>query len=75
MKTYIYKVTYSNHKRGYNRLVEVYRVKNNVPSYIGDHDINTASYKGDRACASNVIADVDGHIIKDGYHLDSKNIL
>jgi len=74
MKTYIYKATNSNPKRGYNRYVTVYRVKNNVPSWIGDVDINTASYKGDRACASKVIADVDGHSIKGGYILDSKDI-
>jgi len=74
MKTYIYKVTHSSTIRGYNRTVEVYRIKHNEPIYIGYNDrINTASYKGDRAVAGKLISDIDGHKFE-GYDLVSENI-
>lgn len=75
MKTYIYKAEDMSCKRGYNRTVSVYRVKNNVPQYIGyDDEISTASYKGDKAIASILISKIDGHKMKNGYDLASKNI-
>lgn len=62
MKTYIYKVIDSSTARGYNRTIEVYRVKHNKPVYLGDNDkISTASYKGNLACAKQLIAELAGH--------------
>lgn len=76
MKTYIYTVKHSSSKRGYNRTVFVYRLKNNEPYYIGcDDEISTASYKGDYAIASKIINREDGHKLTPcGYGLLSKNI-
>ena len=74
MKTYIYKVTRSSASRGHNLTVEVYRVKNNKPIYLGCNDkINTAAYKGERPCAAQLIADIEGFKFE-GYNLTSKNI-
>ncbi|AGG58304.1 hypothetical protein VPDG_00143 [Vibrio phage henriette 12B8] len=76
MKTYLYTVDKSSFKRGFNRTVCVYRIKNNQPLYIGcDDEINTAAYKGDLAIASNIINRVDGHKMDaSGYELVSKSI-
>jgi hypothetical protein len=62
MKTYIYKVTPSSAARGYNRTIEVYRIKHNQPIYLGCNEhINTASYKGDIATAKQLIAKLEGY--------------
>lgn len=76
MKTYIFKVQQSSDKRGYNRTVYVYRMKNNQPVFVGyDEEINTASYKGDRAIAAKIISEKDKmKMAKDGYDLESKNV-
>ena len=75
MKTYIYTTDYSSSQRGYNRTITVYRVINNKPVFVNiDNKINTASYRGDLAIASHIIADTDNHKISDNYNLDSKNI-
>lgn len=78
MKTFIFKTQNSSDKRGYNRTVYVYRIKNNQPIFIGyDEEINTASYKGDRGIASKIIHDNTGaKWIKgrEGYELASKQI-
>ena len=69
-------VEHSSQKRGYNRTVNVYRIKNNQPIFIGsDDEINTAGYKGDRAIACKIISEADGHKMADGgYTLASKSI-
>lgn len=76
MKTYMYTVKNSSLKRGYNREISVYRIKNNQPIYIGTNDeINTASYKGDYAIACELISKYDKtKMSKDGYSLESKDI-
>ncbi len=76
MKTYIFKVQQSSDKRGYNRTVYVYRMKNNQPVFVGyDEEINTASYKGDRAIAAKIISENDKmKMDKGGYNLESKNV-
>ena len=76
MKTYIFTQEHNSTKRGYNRTVKVWRVKNNQPIFVGyDDEINTASYKGDRAIASEIVSINDGHKMdKRGYNLESKNI-
>lgn len=53
----------------------VYRVKNNQPLFVGyDDEINTASYKGDKAIASWIIANKLGYKMKDGYDLKRNDI-
>ena len=76
MKTYIFKVTTNSTVRGYNRTVDVYRVKNNRPVFIGyNAEISTASYKGDYAIACQIVHDRTGAKLKPGgYDLLSKNI-
>ena len=76
MKTYFLTVEHNSNKRGYNRTVSVYRVKNNQPLFVGyDEEINTASYKGDHAIACQIISKEDGHKMdQHGYNLQSKNI-
>ncbi len=76
MKTFIFKVQQSSGARGYNRTVYVYRMKNNQPIFVGyDEEINTASYKGDRAIASKIISDNEGmKMDQGGYNLQSKNV-
>lgn len=73
MKTYIYKPIDSSTKRGYNRTIEVFRVKNNVPIYLGyDNKIDTASYKGDKAVAKELIAELEGYTFE-GYDFKAKS--
>ena len=75
MKTFIFKVVQSSNIRGYNRTVEVYQVKNNEPIYVGYNDqINTASYRGDKAVASKIISDKLGYKMKNSYDLLRKDI-
>ena len=78
MKTFIFKTQNTSYKRGYNRTVCVYRIKNNRPIFIGyDDEINTAAYKGDRGIASKIIHEETGaKWIKggEGYELASKQI-
>lgn len=76
MKTYIFKIEKSSSVRGYNRTIYVYRVKNNQPIFVGYNEkIDTASYKGGRAVASQIISDNEGlKMDKKGYNLLSKNV-
>jgi len=76
MKTYIYTVDHSSTERGYNRTIVVYRIKRNQPLIIGTNNrINTASYKGDYAIASAIIAKHDNHQLNHGgYFLKNKSI-
>ncbi len=76
MKTYIFRIEKSSSARGYNRTIYVYRVKNNQPIFVGYNEkINTASYKGDRAIASQIISDNEGlKMDNGGYNLLSKNV-
>ena len=75
MKTYIYKAIDSSLERGYNRTIEVYRIKNNTPIYIGyDDKISTASYVGDYGIACKIISKNEGLKMKGSYKLQSKNV-
>lgn len=74
MKTYIYKVESHSDKRGCNRFICVYRIKENMPSLVGEAHVNTAAYKGDCAVACNIISDVDGLKMADGYRLADKSV-
>lgn len=76
MKTYIYKAINSSVERGYNRTIEVYRIKNNKPEYVGyTAKISTASYKGDYAVACDIINTWDKlKLEQGGYKLASKSV-
>jgi hypothetical protein len=78
MKTFFFKVQQSSDKRGYNRTIYVYRIKNNQPEFLGyDEEIHTASYKGDRGVAAKIIHEVTGAKWlkgREGYELASKQI-
>lgn len=69
MKTYIYKVENHSHKRGYNRCITVYRIKQNKPIYLGCEHVSTASYYGDRATACQLISQHDNEPMIDSYTL------
>ncbi|HDY88604.1 MAG TPA: hypothetical protein ENH82_10920 [bacterium] len=80
-RTYIYLTENSSIARGKNRNICVYRIKKNKPVYLGDRDVNTASYEGDRAregcrIASEIISEID-HIKMDqsGYFITGNNDL
>ena len=75
MKTYIYKAIDSSVERGYNRTIEVYRVKNNKPEFVGyTAKINTASYRGDYAEACSIISHWDKLKMAGSYKMQSKNV-
>ena len=76
MKKFISIAESASHKKGYNRTVTVYQVKNNELFYIGcDDEINTAAYMGDYAIACHIIHKELGHKLSDDkYSLASKNI-
>ncbi len=77
MRTFIYIVTDSSPKRGYNRSIRVYEIVNNYPVRIGDDDkITTSSYKGDRPVACQIIADnTDLELDNTGYRLSSEDVV
>ena len=73
MKTYMYKASEGG-ARGYNRTITVYRIKNNVPEFLGYNDkIHTASTYGDYGEAVQVIGAICGHK-HDSYKFLSDNI-
>lgn len=74
MKTYIYTVEKDSAKRGFNRTVTVWRIKNNVPHFLAVNDkLQSAAWRNGRCEASALIAEVDGHKF-DGYKLASDEI-
>ncbi len=84
MKRYYYKaeyreaVTKSYRKRGYNKLITVYEMnKDGRFTFIGDQWINTASYRGDDAIASQILHDEKNYQWGDTgthYYLKRKDI-
>ena len=76
MKKFIAITKESSQKKGYNRTVTVYQVKNNDLVYIGyDDEVDTAAYMGDYAVACHIIHNKLGHKLSDDkYSLASKNI-
>jgi len=74
MKTYIFKQLDSSTKRGCNVTIEVYRMINNKPKYVGCSYHNTWSWYGAKAQACQIIAKEDGHKLHDSYNLESKDI-
>jgi len=67
-KTYIYTLGKSD-KRGYDLCLMVYRMKRNSPHFIGELDVNTASYKGANATVCNLISKIDNIPMSDGYKI------
>lgn len=46
MKTFIYSTKFKNSKYGSNVILRVYRIKNNLPIFLGEAFYNTGSYRG-----------------------------
>lgn len=67
MKTYIY-TTEKRHTRELNRYCRIYRVKNNVPQYIGEVEFSTGSYRGEDSEVFNKLIEI-GQIPKSYYNL------
>ena len=68
-KVYYFKVTDSSKKRGCNRTISAYAIGNDFkPEYIGERHINTASYRGDKPTAVNILSELYGYKT-DGYKL------
>ena len=72
---YYYSITPSSNERGYNRTINLFIIKKDYSLVeIANYCVNTASYKGDRAVAHNMISDIFNHNMKDGYTLLSNKI-
>ncbi len=67
-KSYIFTREESS-KRGFNVYISVYRITRNIPHFIGDTHVNTASYYGDRATACQIISEVENMKMRDSYNL------
>lgn len=75
MKTYIYTYKETSYIRGCNLTIKVYRIKNNMPFFMGENaNINTASYPGNYVIAARIISEKDGYKMRDNRSLISKNI-
>jgi hypothetical protein len=59
MKTYFYTETDSR-QRGKNKHIAVWRIRKNKPELLGTSEHTTASWKGARPCACDIIHNVDG---------------
>lgn len=75
MITYIYTVLDSSRKRGYNQTVKVYRIKNNIPKFLGkDEEIHTSSWVGGYGIACQIIARETNAKLESPYALVSDKI-
>ena len=80
MKRYYFKAEYSEavtksyRKRGYNKLISVYKMtKRGTFLFIGDQWVQTAGYRGDYATACRILSDKFGYK-NDGYSLTRKDV-
>lgn len=74
MKTYIFTVENDSAKRGFNRTVTVWRVKNNQPIWLGKNDmIHTKGWYGGQTEALLLIAKIEGYKVEN-YKLVNKNV-
>jgi len=73
---FYYAVLSSSDERGYNKTIHVFCLEKKTlkPLTIGYAHINTAAYKGDKATAHNLISEIVGHKMADGYCLLSNKI-
>ena len=68
-KVYYFKVINSSKKRGCNKTISVYAIGDDFkPEQIGETHINTASYRGDKPTAVNMLSELYGYKT-DGYIL------
>ena len=77
MKRYVFIEVDHLSARGYNKAIEVYLLKRYAfPEFVGgNYKIQSASWKGDRTVASEIISERHGHKLdQDGYNLLSQNI-
>ncbi len=72
METYIFTKSSNFTTRGYNLRIIVYRMINNAPIYVGEEQVNTASYYGDEPTAYQIISAKVGYRMKDRYSLVKK---
>ena len=69
MRTYIFKVVDHCPKRGYNQTITVYRIKRNIPQFIGTNGlINTASTYGPHAEARQIAQESGEFKMLDSYN-------
>lgn len=74
MKTYIY-TTEKRHTKRLNRCCRIYRVKNNVPQYIGEVEFSSGATRGAASEVFNKLIEL-GHLpksyanIENGYYFD-----
>ena len=66
MTTYIYKETRLHSRKCYNREITIYRIKNNIPVYIGYCEYCSGSTRGAKHEAFNYLMD-NGYIPKKYY--------
>ena len=72
---YYYSITSSSEVRGDNRTINLFIIKKDFSLVeIANYSVYTASHKGDRAIAHNMIHDIFNHKMKDGYTLLSDKI-
>lgn len=72
---FYYKVINENKKRGYDKVIKVYMLSNRdfSPLCIGHSDINSASFKGDKPVANNIIFNIFGYK-NNGYDILENNV-
>lgn len=74
MKTYIYKVDHISDTKGNNRVITVYRIKQNKPVYLGSEHVNTAAYRGDYGTACDLIHQHEREPMENGRLVNSMNM-
>lgn len=74
MKSFIFTVTESP-KRGCNRRITAYRIKRNLPVFLGYEDVNTASFYGNPATARQIIAKAGEATMVDSYNFTQQHSL
>lgn len=66
MQTFLYKETKHNNRTRNNRELTIYRIKNNIPVYIGTCEYSTGSTRGAKHETFNYLMD-NGYIPKKYY--------
>ena len=78
MRRYYFKAEYKTGKRGYDRLISVYKMnKKGRFAFIGERWVNTSSYRGDDAIVCQILHDEKGYRWADTgthYYLKKKDI-
>ena len=77
MKSYIYVEKIGLADKGFNRAIQVYRIKNNVPEFLGaNYRLNSAAWRGARTESHVLINELKNHKLKNGGYsgFESNNI-